>query len=147
MKPLKQNKQLEDSILFLANISHCFQDELKEYPQQLIDILKKYSTVLHPEMRMTLCRALLLIRNKNLIQPLPLFELIFQLLKCQDKQLRKTIYTHMVNDCKKLKTKTKNYKQLSQLQQFVFNLSKDANETVAKYALVSYLFIFKCYKS
>jgi hypothetical protein len=52
MKPTKANKQLSDLATFLAHVSHCFTDELKTYPQQLIDILKKYSTVLNPEMRL-----------------------------------------------------------------------------------------------
>jgi hypothetical protein len=52
MKPTKPNKQLSDLASFLAHVSHCFPEELKTYPQQLIDILKKYSTVLNPEMRL-----------------------------------------------------------------------------------------------
>ena len=52
MKPGKPNKQLADLALFLSHVSQCFPDELKAYPQQLIDILKKYSTVLHKEMRL-----------------------------------------------------------------------------------------------
>jgi hypothetical protein len=51
MKPSKPNKQLADLALFLAHVSHCFNEELKTYPQQLIDILKKYSTILNSEMR------------------------------------------------------------------------------------------------
>ena len=52
MKPSKPNKQLADLVLFVAHVSHCFRDELKAFPQQLIDILKKYATVLNPDMRM-----------------------------------------------------------------------------------------------
>ena len=52
MKPSKPNRQLADLAMFLAHVSQRFPDELKAYPQQLIDILKKYSTVLHKEMRL-----------------------------------------------------------------------------------------------
>jgi hypothetical protein len=52
MKPSKGNKQLSDLASFLAHVSHCFPEELKSYPQQLIDILKKFSTVLNSEMRL-----------------------------------------------------------------------------------------------
>jgi hypothetical protein len=52
MKPSRQNKQLADLALFLAHVSHCFPDELKSFPQQLIDILKRYATVLNPEIRL-----------------------------------------------------------------------------------------------
>lgn len=55
----------------------------------------------------------MLIRGKNLIEPIPLFEIFFSLIKCQDKELRKTLFTHMLNDVKKIKTKLKNYKLCS----------------------------------
>lgn len=110
MKPSKPNKQLADLTLFLAHVSHCFPEELKNYPQQLIDLLKKYSTVLHPDTRMSLCRCLILMRSKSLIKPVPLFETFFSLMKCQDKALRKFLYTNMLNDAKHIKTKQKNYK-------------------------------------
>jgi protein SDA1 len=94
--------------------------------------LKKYSTILNSEMRSvyyqyfswikssnsyfrkqlfkTFCRCLMLLRSKNLIEPVPLFDTFFSLMKCQDKALRTDLYTHMVNDVKKIKTKLKNYK-------------------------------------
>ena len=66
--------------------------------------------VLNPETRMSLCRCLMLMRSKNLIEPVPLFETFFSLMKCQDKALRKFLYTHLLNDAKKIKTKLKKYK-------------------------------------
>ena len=61
MKPSKPNRQLADLAMFLAHVSQRFPEELKSFPQQLIDILKKYSTVLHKEMR--------LVKNNLLIKP------------------------------------------------------------------------------
>lgn len=113
MKPTKPNKQLADLTLFLAHVSHCFPDELKNYPQQLIDLLKKYATVLNPDTRMSLCRCLMLMRSKSLIEPVALFQTFFSLMKCQDKALRKFLYTYMLNEAKRIKTKLKNYKILS----------------------------------
>lgn len=37
----------------------------------------------------TFCKALILLRNKNLIDPTCLLELFFELLRCHDKLLRK----------------------------------------------------------
>jgi protein SDA1 len=139
MKPIKENKQLSDTVLFLANISHCYPAELSQFPQQLIDILKKYSNVLNPEVRLACVRALLLIRNKNLIEPMHIFELAFLLFKCKDKLLRSTLYNHLLNDVKKMKTKLKAHKELQKIQQYVFSVIKDSNANVAKYGLVSKL--------
>ena len=52
MKPTKPNRLVADQALFLAHVTHCYVEELKTFPQQMIDLLKKYSTVLHPEMRL-----------------------------------------------------------------------------------------------
>ena len=52
----------------------------------------------------------MLLRGKNLIEPVPLFDTFFSLMKCQDKELRIDLYTHMLNDVKKIKTKLKNQK-------------------------------------
>jgi protein SDA1 len=139
MKPNKENKQLSDTVLFLANISHCYPEELKQFPQQLIDVLKKFSNVLNVDVRLACVRALLLIRNKNLIEPMYIFELAFFLFKCKDKLLRSTLYTHLINDVKKMKTKLKAHKQLQKIQQYVYTVIKDSNGNVAKYALVRYL--------
>lgn len=113
MKPSKANKQLADLASFLAHVAQCFSDELKSYPQQLIDMLKKYATVLNPEMRLSFCKCLMLMRSKSLIEPIPLVEVFFSLMKCPDKTLRKTLFDHMLNDIKKIKTKLKNYKLCS----------------------------------
>ncbi len=52
----------------------------------------------------------MLIRSKNLIEPITLFQTFFLLMKCQDKTLRKFLYTHMLNEVKKIKTKLRNHK-------------------------------------
>ena len=38
--------------VFARQVSKCYPKELKEFPQQLTDILRQNSTVLDPEMRM-----------------------------------------------------------------------------------------------
>lgn len=144
MKPTKQNKQVADLASFLAHVSHCYPEELKSYPQQLLDILKKYSTLLNPEMRLAFCKCLMLIRGKGLIEPIPLFQAFFALIKCPDKLLRKTLYTHMLNDAKKIKTKQRNFKLCSQVQQYVFTLTtKDNHPMTAKYALNLLMDLYK----
>lgn len=61
-------------------------------------------------MRNTFCRALILLRNKNLISPLDLLELFFQLLRCPDKNLRKFLETHIITDIKNMNSKQKDMK-------------------------------------
>jgi len=56
----------------------------------------------------TLCRALILLRNKNLLTPTDLLSLFFHLLRCHDKALRKFLETHIINDIKNMNAKHKN---------------------------------------
>jgi predicted nucleic acid-binding protein len=78
MKPDQYNKDLDDLVMFLAQVeiklfilvykllethqiklywssyiqvAHCFPLDLVSYPQELMDILQKHPTTLHPDMR------------------------------------------------------------------------------------------------
>ncbi|XP_036269274.1 protein SDA1 homolog isoform X5 [Pipistrellus kuhlii] len=84
---------------------------------------------------MTFCKALILLRNKNLINPSSLLELFFELLRCHDKLLRKTLYTHIVTDIKNINAKHKNNKVNVVLQNFMYTMLRDSNATAAKISL------------
>uniref|UniRef100_M3ZB79 Protein SDA1 n=1 Tax=Nomascus leucogenys TaxID=61853 RepID=M3ZB79_NOMLE len=83
----------------------------------------------------TFCKALILLRNKNLINPSSLLELFFELLRCHDKLLRKTLYTHIVTDIKNINAKHKNNKVNVVLQNFMYTMLRDSNATAAKMSL------------
>nr|CAG4650821.1 EOG090X030C [Simocephalus serrulatus] len=135
MKPDQYNKDLDDLVMFLAQVAHCFPQDLVEYPQELMDILQRHPTTLHPDMRKTFCRALILLRNKNLISPTALLTLFFQLLRCPDKELRAFLKNHIITDIKNVNSKSKNIKLNNVLQNFMFGMLKDSNVTAAKMSL------------
>ncbi|XP_023223054.1 protein SDA1 homolog [Centruroides sculpturatus] len=135
LKPADYNKDLEDQVMFLAHICHCYPVDLSDYPQKLIEILRKYSMVLNPEMRLIFCRALVLIRNKNLLAPTDLLELFFELLKCQSKLLRKYLKNHIIQDIKNLNAKHRNMKLNITLQNFMYAMLKDKNNVAVKMSL------------
>ena len=61
-------------------------------------------------------------RNRGLIECIQLCELFFlRLLQCQDRLLRVTIQTHIINDVKKQNEKHKNHKLNSVCYLFVEN--------------------------
>lgn len=135
LSPEKVNKTLEDLVMFMAQVAHCYPKELSSFPQQLIDLLNKHNTVLNNDMRMSLCRALILLRNKDLLSPTDLLTLFFNLLRCQDKALRTFLENHIITDIKNINVKHKNAKLNSQLQNFMFTMLKDSNTRVAQMAL------------
>lgn len=116
---------------------------MKSFPQLLVDLLKTHSTTLSKEMRNTFCRALILLRNKNLISPLDLLELFFQLLRCQDKNLRKFLENHIITDIKNMNAKQKDMKLNATLQNFMFSMVKDSNPKAAKMSLDIMMELYK----
>ena len=97
-----------------------------------MEILRLYSTLLNNDIRLVnerktkrksfendllllllkvIVRGLMLMRNRGLIDCLQLSELFFhRLLQCQDRLLRVTIQTHLINDIKRQNEKHKNHK-------------------------------------
>lgn len=86
-------------------------------------------------MRSTFCKGLILLRNKDLLTPTALLELFFQLLNCQDKELRKFLQTHIITDIKNVNAKHKNVKLNTDLQNFMFSMLKDNQRVAAKMSL------------
>uniref|UniRef100_A0A6B2FBD4 Protein SDA1 n=2 Tax=Crotalinae TaxID=8710 RepID=A0A6B2FBD4_9SAUR len=135
LQPAKPSKELGELVMFLAQVAHCYPEYLEDFPQQLKELLSYSHTVLDPDLRMTFCRALILLRNKNLINPTSLLELFFELLRCHDKFLRKTLYTHIVTDIKNVNAKHKNNRMNTMLQSFMYTMLQDSNPTAAKISL------------
>ncbi|XP_054612865.1 protein SDA1 homolog [Dunckerocampus dactyliophorus] len=135
LQPDKPNKELADLVTFLAQVGHCYLQHLSTFPQELTEILLSHHTVVEPDLRMTFCKALILLRNKDLIDPTGLLELFFELLRCHDKLLRKTLYTHIVSDIKNINAKHKNNKVNTALQNFMYTMLTDRNPIAAKISL------------
>ncbi|XP_048193562.1 protein SDA1 homolog [Perognathus longimembris pacificus] len=135
LQPNKPSKELAELVMFLAQIGHCYPEHLSNFPQELKELLSYNHTVFDPDLRMTFCKALMLLRNKNLINPSSLLELFFELLRCHDKLLRKTLYTHIVTDIKNISAKHKNNKVNIVLQNFMYTMLRDSNATAAKMSL------------
>lgn len=143
LSPEQMNKTLDEVVMFMAQVAHCYPKDLETFPQTIIELLQKHNTVLHNEMRMTFCRALILLRNKNLLAPTDLLELFFQLLRCQDKNLRTFLETHIVTDIKNLNSKHKNAKINTTLQNFMFTMLKDTNARAAKMSVDIMIELYK----
>lgn len=135
LKPDQYNQNLDELTMFVAQVAHCYPETLALYPQELMDTLRQYSTVIDADMRMTFVKALILLRNKNLLTPTALLELFFELLRCQDKALRDFLQNHIVSDIKNVNAKRKNMKLNSTLQNFMYSMLKDSHAKAAKIAL------------
>lgn len=50
--PNEFNKDLDDLLIFLAQVSQCYPKELSTFPGELMQVLEKFSMVLDPDIRM-----------------------------------------------------------------------------------------------
>lgn len=116
-------------------VAQCYPAECLQFPQHLVDLLKNHATTLDPTMRNCFVKALILLRNKNLIPALELLEICFQLLRCPDKHLRAFLQNHIIADIKNMNSKHKDMKLNSTLQNFMYSMLKDANPKAAKMSL------------
>merc|ERR1719474_2646892 len=94
-------------------------------------------------MRLSICRALILLRNKALIEPSQLHKLFFQLLRCQDKSLRSFLKDNIVNDIKNTNSKSKDQKLNASLQSYMFTMLKDPATIAAKTSLDIMISLYK----
>ncbi|CAD5114947.1 DgyrCDS3979 [Dimorphilus gyrociliatus] len=135
LNPSEFSDSFGSLVMFLAQVSHCYTEELKDFPQELINLLHSQRANMNSLVRVTVCQALMLLKNKNLIEAIPVLELFFILLKCQDKNLRKILYNYIVQDVKNTNQKAKNQKLNTKLQNFMYSMLKDNNATAAKLSL------------
>lgn len=135
LKPTDQGEELGELVSFLSAVTHCFPDVLKDFPKQVMDLLAQHSAVLDSELRQTLCRALILLRNKGLLNSSSLLSLFFKLFSVHDKQLREMLYKHIVSDIKRLNATHKDNAVNKSLQNFMYTMLSDSDVIAAKKSL------------
>ena len=135
LQPSKNSKEIADLIMFVAQVSHCYPKECKEFRRELMELLEKHATVLDAMLRRSLVQALILVRNRGLLEAQELLPLLFKLFKCQDKLLRKQIFQHIVADLQRSNAKHRNDKLNRKIQNFLYSIVSEDNEVSAKKSL------------
>jgi len=132
LDPTKESVAIIETSMFIAQVAGCYEEETLQFPKDLISLLSQHYSVMDPETRMTLCKALMLLRKKNLVSSLKILELFFKLLRVKDKLLRKTLYLNIVTDIKNVNAKHKNNKINTSLQNYMFSMLTDAHPIATK---------------
>ena len=143
LSPDQFNESLDELVMFLAQVAKCYQEELSDFPATLVNLLEKHATILDGDMRLSICRALILLRNKALIAPADLHKLFFNLLRCQDKSLRSFLKDNIVNDIKNINANGKDQKLNGALQNYMFTMLKDNATIAAKTSLDVMISLYK----
>ena len=66
------------------------------FATQVMDLLDTHHAELDGALRRTMVGSLILLRNRNQLEPLAVLPLFFRLFRCQDKQLRHMLFKHIV---------------------------------------------------
>ncbi|VDO23688.1 unnamed protein product [Haemonchus placei] len=137
LQPQQHRMELQpllESVTFLSGLAKYYPEQAKEFSAHLISVLREQGSGLDPHVRMSFCKALVLLRNQNLIDPLEFMDIFFELVKIEDKQLRKFIMSSISSLLKRLYHQKKNMKLLGKIQNFCFAKLKDSRAIVARAA-------------
>ena len=94
-------------------------------------------------MRLSFVTALKILRGKDVASPSLVLPVLLKLFRCEDKGLRKFLHAIIVSDLKKLNQKHKVSNINRKLQNFIFQMLQDANETASKRALNVMIELYK----
>ena len=122
-------------VSFLSHVAKCYPEEMSTFPRQIMDLLLQHYGALESGIRKSLAQSLILLRNRNLVQPIELLEVFFQLFHCQDKKLRELLYAHILSDLKHINKGHRDQKANRLLQTYIYKQLQTANEVGSKMAL------------
>ncbi|TYZ57769.1 hypothetical protein PybrP1_003227 [[Pythium] brassicae (nom. inval.)] len=143
LQPSKESAHFGALVSFLSHVAKCYPREMADFPAQVMKLLRENYLVLEQDLRRTLVQALMLMRNRNLVDAITLLKLFFELFRCPDKRLRELLYKHIVSDIRQLNAVSKNEKVNKALQNFLFEMLQDENEQAALKSLQVLVDLFK----
>ncbi|KAJ6078330.1 hypothetical protein N7467_008083 [Penicillium canescens] len=114
---------LRDLIDFISHVADCYPDILKDFPQQLIDMLMQHHLVLETELREKLVGSLVLLKKKDIIDSATLLHTLFPILVATpSKTLRALLFQKILSELRTSNSKTTNHKLNRTMQTVLFNL-------------------------
>ena len=134
-QPGAESKELVALLGFVSAVCPCFPQLTAEVPAQLASLLDDQLDALDPPVRRAIFQALVLLRNRGMLEPLTLLQLCFRCFRGRDKILRERLYMYVVSDIKGVNAKHKDNALNRRLQTHVFAMLNDTSVVAAKYAL------------
>lgn len=110
-------KNCEENIQSILPISHK-----STVPLKLINLLRESASILHPDVRFKMFQGLVILRNRDIIEPLTLIDLSFKLFTVPDKSLRQSLTQHIINDVKNLNSNKKNEHVNKSIKALLFSI-------------------------
>ncbi|AMD20313.1 HDL431Wp [Eremothecium sinecaudum] len=127
--------QFAELIGFISHACSCYPNETVNFPNELKQLLLDHHRALPFDVKDKIVSSLTMLRNKNVITPESLIQVLFPLLVAYSssqssnmalnshaKEMRKTVYNNVVSLMKSCNTGTKNQKLNKSTQAICFNL-------------------------
>ncbi|KAF1755012.1 hypothetical protein GCK72_021579 [Caenorhabditis remanei] len=127
-------QSLQESVLFLSGLAKHYPKEAKQFSDSLFELLREQGSGLDADVRMSFCKALVLLRNQDMLDQIVLLETFFELVKVEDKVLRKFLLASISAHLKRVYHKKKDVKMLGKIQNLCFSKMKDSRSIVARCA-------------
>lgn len=105
--------------------------------------MDNYKLQMNPYLRMKLVTSYVIMRNKNLILPIKSISFLLSLFNCQDKELRKVVSSHIINDIKRMNQHHKNQNINKQVQNYIFEILKKNSDNLAKRSIQIMITLYK----
>ncbi|CAD5232524.1 unnamed protein product [Bursaphelenchus xylophilus] len=117
---------------FLSGVAFCYPESAKLFGENLDQTLRAQGNALDPHVRLAFIKAVVTLRNRNLIDQEKTLNLFFDLLKCEDKPLRKFLLGAIIGF---IRRQHKKFNRADpKFQAFVFAKSKDSRAIIARCA-------------
>ena len=133
--PSRKIKGFKELLLFFSHLASLFKKETEFIPKGLCKIISEnYLTIPH-EIRLTIVDCLSIICKSGILSPLEVIPLFFNLMRCQDKILRKRLNDYIISSLTKINEKHKNININKNIQNFCEKLLEDPNKKLARKTL------------
>jgi len=143
LSPPKDSKEFGKLVTFLSQVAYLYKEESKEFGGALLGLMDKSHEAMDPELRRTLFLALVLLRNRGMVDAVTLISLSFGLFRCKDKMLRELLYVHIVSDVRNVNKKASNVKLNKAIQNVVYRMLEDPSSIAAKKSLQVMVDLYK----
>ena len=81
IKASAPEQRFAELVKFMSHVAPCYPEQCAQFPAQVSSLLQERVSELEPQLRLVLVQALILVRNRGLMEPLELFKLLFGLFR------------------------------------------------------------------
>ena len=132
LRPTKNNDRFCELVDFMSAVASYYKSDNLRLARELLELLEANATTLHPDVRAKLLSGLILLRNRGMLDPLTLIKFCMKLYIVQDKTLRQSLTTYIVNDIKLINNKRVSEKVNKGVQALLHGIVAETSDITAK---------------